>query len=119
MRWILLTLLALTVACGGSETESTDTDTTTTGDESAESAEETAPTEESSGPLVEGSECQPGECPDGLRCNGGEGCDVPWTCQPNVGCTRDLVIYCSCNGETVDGSGSCPPEPYAHRGPCE
>ncbi|MAQ15910.1 MAG: hypothetical protein CMN30_14095 [Sandaracinus sp.] len=59
------------------------------------------------------------DCPEGQLCAGTEGCDTPWECQPARPCTRDLVTYCSCSGETVQGSGSCPPEPYAHRGPCE
>lgn len=59
------------------------------------------------------------DCSEGEMCAGPEGCDVQWTCQPQRPCTRDLRMYCSCRGETVSGSGSCAPEPYAHRGPCE
>ena len=59
------------------------------------------------------------DCPEGQLCAGEEGCDVAWTCQPPRPCTRDLVTYCGCSGETVQGSGSCPPEPYVHRGACE
>lgn len=59
------------------------------------------------------------DCPDGQQCYGEAGCETAWTCQDPRPCTRDLVTYCSCNGETVQGSGSCPPEPYARRGSCE
>lgn len=59
------------------------------------------------------------DCASNQMCAGPEGCDVQWTCQPQRACTRDLRMYCSCRGETVSGSGSCPPEPYSHRGPCE
>jgi hypothetical protein len=58
------------------------------------------------------------DCEDGEMCTGPEGCDVPWTCQPLRPCTRDLRPYCSCDGRTVRGSGTCPPEPYRHPGPC-
>lgn len=58
------------------------------------------------------------DCADDEMCVGPEGCEVPWTCQPRRPCTRDLRPYCSCDGETVRGSGSCPPEPYRYRGEC-
>jgi len=28
------------------------------------------------------------------------------------------VTYCGCDGQTFQGSGSCPPRPYSHRGAC-
>ena len=59
------------------------------------------------------------DCPEGQQCFGEAGCDVQWTCQEPRPCTRDLVTYCGCSGETVQGSGSCPPEPYSRRGACE
>lgn len=58
------------------------------------------------------------DCPDGQQCTGDEGCDVAWTCQPPRPCTRDLRPYCTCDGRTVRGSGSCPPEPFRSRGAC-
>lgn len=58
------------------------------------------------------------DCAQGEICAGPEGCDVPWTCQPSRPCTRDLVTYCGCDGQTTQGSGSCPPGPYSRRGEC-
>lgn len=58
-------------------------------------------------------------CAEGLSCDGAEGCDTPWTCQPLRPCTRDLVTYCGCDGQTFQNSGSCPGRPYARRGACE
>jgi hypothetical protein len=52
-------------------------------------------------------------------CIGEEGCDVAWTCQPLRPCTRDLRVYCGCDGQTFEGSGSCPARPFSRRGPCE
>ncbi len=70
-------------------------------------------------PVPEGGECSaPGQCAEGLFCAGEEGCDATWTCQPMRPCTRDLVMYCGCDGETFEGSGTCPSRPYAHRGAC-
>lgn len=71
-------------------------------------------------PPAEGRTCQSNaDCGDEEMCFGPEGCDVAWTCQPLRPCTRDLVVYCGCDGERHEGSGTCPPAPYAHRGPCE
>ncbi len=58
------------------------------------------------------------DCEDGEMCFGPEGCDEAWSCVPMRPCTRDLVTYCSCQGTTVRGSGSCPPEPYSSRRAC-
>ena len=58
------------------------------------------------------------DCGEGQTCAGPEGCDVAWTCQPDRPCTRDLVVYCGCDGTVLRGSGSCPPAPYRNRGPC-
>lgn len=59
-----------------------------------------------------------GDCPEGLFCFGPEGCERDWICVAPRPCTRDLVQYCACDGTTVEGSGSCPPRAYRHRGPC-
>ena len=59
------------------------------------------------------------DCPEGQQCHGEAGCDTAWTCGDPRPCTRDLVTYCACSGETVQGSGSCPPEPYSRRGSCD
>lgn len=74
-------------------------------------------------PLPEGEEeetcTSQADCGDDEMCSGPAGCDIPWTCQPLRPCTKDLRQYCSCEGETVQGSGSCPPVPYKHVGPCK
>lgn len=64
-------------------------------------------------PCTTSADCGPGE-----TCFGPEGCDVQWTCVAGRRCTRDRRPYCTCDGRTVHGSGSCPPEPYSKRGPC-
>jgi hypothetical protein len=58
------------------------------------------------------------DCAKGEMCQGPEGCGTPWTCGPQKPCTRDLVTYCGCDGQTFKGSGSCPARPYASRGAC-
>jgi len=58
------------------------------------------------------------DCRAGEMCAGPEGCDVAWTCVPAQPCTRDAMLYCACDGETVHGSSTCPPRPYRHRGAC-
>jgi hypothetical protein len=57
-------------------------------------------------------------CGQGELCQGPEGCTTPWTCGPSRPCTRDLAQFCGCNGVTFQGSSSCPPQPYKHKGPC-
>jgi uncharacterized protein YceK len=61
------------------------------------------------------------DCRPGLECLGGEGCSIPWTCQPALGrpCTDDFSPFCGCNGMTFFGSSSCPSQPYRYRGPCD
>jgi hypothetical protein len=60
-----------------------------------------------------GEDCASGVC-EGLGCGPQEG-----TCAPtHRGCTRDLATYCGCDGSTFRGSGSCPGQRFAHRGPC-
>lgn len=74
-------------------------------------------------PLPEGQEeetcTSQADCDDGEMCTGPAGCNIPWTCEPMRPCTKDLRAYCSCEGETIEGSGSCPPAPYKHVGPCK
>lgn len=119
---LALALALSLAACGGDDPETTES---STGDEATDAP---VPPMATVDPPPEGDPrvnataggCRSSaDCGRGEQCIGGEGCDQPWTCQPMRGCTRDLVTYCSCQGETVQGSGSCPPEPYAHRGPCE
>jgi len=60
------------------------------------------------------------DCVDGV-CEG-EGCsnDAPGVCVARARpCTRDLAVYCGCDGQTFRGSGSCPGRRFAHRGACE
>jgi Cys-rich repeat protein len=59
------------------------------------------------------------DCPTGQTCVGPQGCGVAWTCRADVMCTRDLRTFCACDGRTVQGSGSCPPEPWVHEGACD
>lgn len=59
------------------------------------------------------------DCRDGMTCEGDMGCDAQGECREARPCTMDLVPYCNCEGETVHDSSTCPPFPYAHRGPCE
>lgn len=58
------------------------------------------------------------DCGPEEMCAGPAGCDVPWTCQPHRPCTMDLRAFCSCEGETIRGSSTCPPAPYKHAGEC-
>lgn len=46
-------------------------------------------------------------------------CDEAWSCSDEVACSRDLVSYCGCDGETFEGSSNCAPLAYAHRGACD
>jgi len=59
------------------------------------------------------------ECKSGI-CEG-QGCGFnAGKCAPAQRmCTRDLVTYCSCKGETFGASGSCPGRLYKSRGECE
>ena len=59
------------------------------------------------------------DCGDGI-CEG-EGCgDMQGRCAPKTGrmCTRDLRTYCGCDGQTFQGSGSCPGKRFAKTGEC-
>jgi hypothetical protein len=60
-----------------------------------------------------------GDCGAGQMCAGPQGCGVVWTCVIATPCTADLAPFCGCDGRTIQGSSSCPPAPYVHRGPCE
>jgi len=60
------------------------------------------------------------DCGAGQMCASFEGCGpAARRCAPDMACTKDLVEYCGCDGKTISGSGSCPPAPFTHRGPCE
>src|SRR5688572_27184341 len=97
--WIVL---VLAVGCGGSK---------------APGATSEAPvvTPDAAAPVPETCESTRA-CPPAFDCTGTEGCDTPWTCQPQRPCTRDAVEYCTCDGRTVIGSSRCPPEPFKHKG---
>ncbi|MFV8752623.1 hypothetical protein ACNOYE_18910 [Nannocystaceae bacterium ST9] len=67
-------------------------------------------------PCTHGQQCSSGLCMgEGL-----EGCGTGATgvCS-EAGCTKDLASYCGCNGFEFSGSGSCPNQQFAYRGPCE
>lgn len=66
-------------------------------------------------------------CTNGQQCTSGlcmgeglEGCGTGATgvCS-EAGCTKDLATFCGCNGFEFRGSGSCPNQQFAYRGPCE
>jgi hypothetical protein len=69
-----------------------------------------------------GESCTHGQqCASGLCMGEGlEGCGTGATgvCS-EAGCTKDLATYCGCNGFEFRGSGSCPNQQFAYRGPCE
>jgi hypothetical protein len=59
------------------------------------------------------------DCKGGI-CEG-QGCgDMEGRCAPKTGrtCTRDLRTYCGCDGQTFQGSGSCPGKRYSSPGEC-
>lgn len=82
--------------------------------------EPTPKPEPTPGPRADGEPClAPADCASGV-CEG-EGCadNQPGTCAPELrACTRDLVPYCSCEGETFRTSGSCPGKRYSARAAC-
>ena len=59
------------------------------------------------------------DCPQGQICSGDAGCDTSWTCKPPRPCTRDLVTFCGCDGETFQSSSSCPGAQYRNVGQCQ
>jgi hypothetical protein len=66
-------------------------------------------------PCLSGDQCQSGVC-EGPGC----GDDQPGTCAPaGRRCTADLVAYCGCDGQTFEGSSSCPGRRYGARRACE
>jgi hypothetical protein len=58
------------------------------------------------------------DCRSGEQCYGPEGCDARWTCGTARMCTRDLVTFCGCDGQTFQASSSCPNRKYKNRGAC-
>lgn len=62
--------------------------------------------------------CGGAVCGAAAVCQGAPGCGSAWMCAASPGCTRDLVAYCGCDGKTFRASGSCPGQPYLHRGEC-
>lgn len=69
---------------------------------------------EDGSPCLRTSDCQSGVCE-------GQGCgrDQAGTCAPARRiCTRDMQTYCGCDGQTFQGSGSCPGKRYLSRGEC-
>ncbi len=68
----------------------------------------------SGAPCSVAKECQSNVC-EGQGCGYNAG-----RCAPkNRRCTRDLVGYCSCSGQTFGASGSCPGRIYRHQGVCK
>jgi hypothetical protein len=59
-------------------------------------------------------DCESGMCE-------GEGCgfNAGKCVRKDRMCTRDLVMYCGCNGQPFSASGSCPGRVYNNKGPCK
>lgn len=127
--WFMVASFLWLGACeasgGGGSEGSSGAEVTTRGGRAAHESESETTVElvrqDSAGsPAAEGHACtSSADCREDEMCSGPEGCDVAWTCQPVRPCTRDLRVYCGCDGQTFEGSGSCPPRPFARRGPCE
>jgi len=116
MRTLVVLLLSFAAACGAKTPPQTEPpQTPISADRDAGLGETTRNTGGSAGPVTCTSNA---DCAAGEMCSGPEGCDVPWTCGPARPCTKDLVFYCGCDGKEHQGSGSCPPAPYKHKGPC-
>ncbi len=62
----------------------------------------------------QGSDCASGVC-EGMGCGPGQGVCAA----ANRICTRDLVDYCGCDGQSFSGSGTCPGQRYEKRGACD
>jgi hypothetical protein len=67
-----------------------------------------------------------GACERAIQCASGicegEGCspDRQGVCMSrNRRCTRDLRVYCGCDGKTFQASGSCPGRRFASRAACQ
>ena len=61
-----------------------------------------------------GGECASGTC-EGMGCGPGQG-----RCMPaQRACTRDLRLYCGCDGKEFRASGSCPGQVFLHPGACD
>lgn len=74
------------------------------------------------GKLGTNSPCRTGtECASGICEGKGCGEDALGRCSSATGriCPTDLVLYCSCDGQTFEGSSGCPGQRYAHVGSCE
>lgn len=61
-----------------------------------------------------GDECMSGIC-EGMGCGPRQG-----RCMPKErACTRDLRVYCGCDGQEFRASGRCPGRTFLHPGPCQ
>jgi hypothetical protein len=58
-------------------------------------------------------QCDSGTC-EGEGCGAGQGVCAA----ADRACTRDLVAYCGCDGQTFRSSGSCPGQRFASRAAC-
>ena len=70
--------------------------------------------------LADGAACAAADqCSSGI-CEG-KGCDAKslGKCAPQMRrCTRDMAVFCGCDGKTFQGSGSCPGQRFAAKGAC-
>jgi hypothetical protein len=64
-------------------------------------------------PCDRAAECESGVC-EGQGCEAGQGVCA----ESERVCTRDLAYFCGCDGETFQGSSSCPGARFESRGPC-
>ncbi len=68
------------------------------------------------GPLCDSNaDCGAGQVCEGVGCEPGQGRCVD---DSNRMCTRDLAVYCGCDGKRFESSGSCAGARYAYRGEC-
>jgi hypothetical protein len=68
---------------------------------------------------ADGQPCSRAEqCESGI-CEGACGVDKAKCMPRDRMCTRDLRIYCGCDGKEFRSSGSCPGRPFSRRGRCD
>jgi hypothetical protein len=70
--------------------------------------------------LAEGADCTSADQCDSGVCEG-KGCDAatPGKCVAKARrCTRDMAVFCGCDGKTFRGSGTCPGARFSAKGAC-
>ncbi|MEM9492460.1 MAG: hypothetical protein AAGC55_25155 [Myxococcota bacterium] len=71
-------------------------------------------------PAADGAAClSAADCASGLCEGQGCGAEQPGVCVPaQRACTRDLVPFCGCDGQTFRSSSRCPGRRYSQTGKC-